>query len=640
MNKLILAAVTTALTLTASADVLDELLPRPCELRRTDGSVAARALADEAAFKVERGTVAGAPAARQEEAYRLIADKDGVRIVAGGRLGELHARATLRQLKALADVRDLVPAFEIADWPELPIRGVMLDTGRNFVELAALKDLVDHLALYKMNAFHWHLTDYYGWRLESKKYPELNSDRATSRMKGLFYTQAQFRELVDYAWARGVTVIPELDVPGHTQAFRLGVGVEKMREEKVRGIILELIDELCSLVPAERMPYVHLGTDEIDLDSKGGIEWVPKEWITEWANRVAANGRVLWGWQPGEKIEMKGEQLKEIWGWVEYKKPEDRSDYGTVPYVDSTEFHYINHIDPFEMLNSAAFQKPCPWGPEANRRGVMISAWHDDAIRESEDYFRQVPVFAAVTMYSDAFWRGRKEHKPLYFAHLPQPGTPDFAFAADLERRTVAQRDKVLKGLRHPFAYVAQTQMRWRLSTTNGTVIAKDIPQATVYPHRVLFKGSYIEADEGTAVLETWIRSPVAQEVPAWIGATGFARSNGRWVDGPVPEPGEWNRHGAMVEVNGAKVKGPASVHAGLKGKESREVPPVDEEYFYRKPSVIRLKAGWNHVKITLPKPKTDFVGQKWLCTFIPMQGTSEHPREFPGLEYSSDPRQ
>ena len=620
----------------ASAEVLNELLPRPRTCTFLAERVQAGRLALEAA-SVERGAVPGVPADRQDEAYRLTAGKDGVRILAGGRRGELHARATLTQLARLAGAEGSVPAFEITDWPELPIRGVMLDTGRNFVELQALKDLIDHLALYKMNAFHWHLTDYYGWRLESKKHPGLNSDRATARMKGKFYTQAQFRELVDYAWERGVTVIPEFDVPGHTQAFRLGVGVERMREEKVRGVVLELIDELCSLVPAEKMPYVHLGTDEVGLAGKGEFEWVPKEWIAAWANRVAENGRVLWGWQPGEKIEMQGRQLKEIWGWVEYKDPAQRTDYGTVPYVDSTEFHYINHIDPFEMLNSAAFQQPCPWGPRENRRGAMISAWHDDAIAESEDYFRQVMVFPAVTMYSDAFWCGREMHKPQYFARLPPPGTADFAFAADLERRTIAQRDKVLKNLRHPFTYVAQTQMRWRLSTPDGRLVAKDIPQATVYPHRVLFKNSYIEADEGTAVVETWVKSPCDQTVQAWIGATGFARSSGRWVDGPVPAAGEWNRHGATVEVNGEKVKAPTWAHSGLMGKESREVPPVDEEYFYRPPSAIRLRAGWNHVKLTLPKPKTDFEGQKWLGTFVPVAGTSEHPREVPGLVYSSD---
>ena len=618
---------------------LDELLPRPRRLARRPGRVPAAELAPEG-VRAGRGKVPGVPDDRREEAYRLTADASGVRILAGGRLGELHARATLRQLTRLADGA-AVPAFELTDWPELPLRGLMLDTGRNFVELAAIRDVIDHLALYKMNVFHWHLTDRNGWRLESKRYPELNGDRATTRFRGKFYTQDEFRALVDYAWERGVTVVPEFDVPGHTQAFRQGIGVEKMREKKVRGIVLDLIDELCALVPADRMPYVHLGTDEVDQDLKGGIEWVPKEWIAAWAERVASHGRTLIGWQPGEKIEMRGAQLKEIWGWVDYHAddPEWTADFGTAPYVDSTEFCYINHIDPFELLNAAAFQKPCPWGPRENRRGVMISAWHDDAIAESEDYFRQVMVFPAITMYADAFWCGRERRETRYFGRLPQPGTADFAFAADLERRTLAQRDRVLKDLRHPFPYVAQTHLRWRLSTGDGRLVAADIPQGTVYPNRTLFGNPYVDEQEGKVVLETWIRSPVAQELSCWIGTTAFARSGGRFVDGPVPQRGEWNRHGATVELNGVRVRAPDWAHPGLGGQESRETPAVDEEYFYRVPTRLSFRAGWNHVKLTLPKgPQTD-PGQKWVGTFVPISGTSEHPREVAGLEFSSSPK-
>lgn len=357
----------------ATHDVLDELLPRPRRLTRLDGSAPIRYLADQYGHSFTRGKVNGAPDDRQEEAYSIHISPRGIYVVSGGRLGELRARATLEQLSRLTNKDDPIPACEIVDWPELPLRDAMLDTGRNFIEFEALTDLVDHLALYKMNVFHWHLTDDFGWRLESKLHPELQSDRATARQKGCFYTQAQFRELVDYGWERGVTIVPELDVPGHTLAFRRGIGVEKMREEKARGIISELIDELCAIAPAERMPYIHLGTDEADPGSGDGDEWVPHEWIAEWAARVAANGRTLLGWWPGERIEIDGPQIKGIRGWV--------------------------------------------------------------------------PPFAAITIYSDAFWNGRDDARPEYCTHLPAPGTPGFDFAADLERRILAQRDKVFANL-------------------------------------------------------------------------------------------------------------------------------------------------------------------------------------------------
>ena len=622
----------------AARDVLDELLPRPRRITRLDGSAPIRYLESDWAVNFSRGPVADAPENRQEEAYTLHMSPRGIEVTAGGRLGELRARATLEQLARLTNNDDPIPACEIVDWPEIPLRGAMLDTGRNFVPLELLKDLVDHLALYKMNVFHWHLTDYFGWRLESKIFPELQSDRATARHKGCFYTQTQFRELVDYAWERGVTVVPELDVPGHSLALRRGLGVEKMREEKVRGAVSALIDELCSLAPAESMPYIHLGTDEVGLAADDGAEWVPHDWLREWAARVAANGRTLIGWWPGETIESKGPQIREVWGWAHFRPKEESARYGDLPYIDSTEFDYVNHIDPFEMLNAGAFQKPCPWGPPENRLGAMISAWHDDAAATGEDYIRQVALFAAVTLYADAFWGGRGEMNPDFFTRLPKPGTPDFAFAADLERRVVAQRDKVLAGLRHAFPYIAQTAMRWRLSLADGTLVAEDLPQATVYPHRALFDNSLLPDDEGVAILETWVRSPVAQDVQAWIGATGFARSSGRFVDGPVPSPGEWNRHGATVEINGVAIPGPDWAHPGVSGIESRETPLTDEDYFYRPPHIVRLEAGWNHIRLTLPKPKSDSTGQKWLGTFIPVLGTSDHPREVPGLVWASHP--
>ncbi len=615
-------------------DVYDNLLPRPRHLKRKAGAGAPSA-GGEATFA--RGAIEGADPAVADQAYELRIGGGAVSVVAGGERGERWARMTLEQLRRLAGGTEL-PACEIRDWPDIPLRGAMLDNGRNYVDFASLKDLVDHLSLYKMNVFHWHLTDYFGWRLESKRHPELQSPRAATRRPDKFYTQREFRELVDYAWERGVTIVPELDVPGHTLAFRRGLGVEKMSEERVRDVVLDLIDELCSLAPADRMPYVHLGTDEVGLMAEDGAEWVPKEWITAWAERVAGHGRILWGWHPGEKIETDGPQVKEIWGWVEYKPAERRADYGSVPYVDSTEFDYINHIDPFELLNSAAFQKPCPWGPRGNRLGAMISAWHDDAIAESEDYFRQVPLFAAVTMYSDAFWLGRDRHRPEFFPRLPAPETPEFAFAADLERRVVAQRDKVLAGLAHPFPYVAQTAMRWRLLDGAGRVVARNIPQATIYPHRVLFPGGYLDKDAGVATLETWIRSPEDQDVGAWIGCTGFARSSGRFVDGPVPRHGEWNRHGATVELNGVKLKAPAWKNAGAAGVSTREIPMADEEYFFREPTPITLRKGWNHARIRTVKPVSESVGQKWIATFIPVAGTTEHPREVLGLEYVSDP--
>ena len=184
---------------------------------------------------------------------------------AASRRGERWERVTLEQLLLLSGGAR-VPCWRIVDWPALKWRGYMNDCGRNFLELDGVKAIVDMMSRYKMNLFHWHLSDYHGWRLESKKYPQLQDRRAFTRQVGKYYTQREFREIVRYAAERGVTVMPELDVPGHTLAFRLGMGVDSMNHEVVRTALKEIFEELCSLAPADVMPFVHLGTDEVRVD--------------------------------------------------------------------------------------------------------------------------------------------------------------------------------------------------------------------------------------------------------------------------------------------------------------------------------------------------------------------------------------
>ncbi len=635
MKRVFVTVCAAVATAACGADILDELMPVPVRVERTGGAAPATARAK---VRVVTGSVAGAPAKTANEAYALEIAPDGVTITAPGPEAERWARVTLAQLGRLAGGGG-TPACRIADWPRFPLRGLMLDCGRNYLSLETIRDMIGFMSAYKMNVFHWHLTDYFGWRLESKVYPQLQSDQATTRFPGRYYTQKEFRELIDHAAARGVIVIPEFDVPGHTLAFRRAFGFEKMNEPRVKGIILDLIDELCALAPPATMPYIHLGTDEVNQETKGNIDDVPDEWIDAWAARVAEHGRKLIGWWPGQTIKSPGKQIKEVWGWSQYSRYDDRPEIAgaAYPYLDSTDLFYPNHADPFELLNASAFQTPCPWGPEEKKLGAMLSVWHDDRIVESADIVRQIAVYPGIVLLSDNFWRGRDPGTSRRFlSRLPYPDDPLFARAADIERRVIAQRDRVLTDLKQPFPFVAQTGMRWRL-TVGGETFAP-IAQGTVYPHRPLFEGSFYGPNEGTAVLETWIRSPEDRTVGVWIGATAFARSGGRYVDGPVPPPGEWNRHGATVEVNGERVRGPDWKNPGAVGKASREIPLTNEDYFYREPTPVRFRKGWNHVKLTLPKPPSTDPSQKWVGTFVPVAGTSEHPREVGDLEYSAEP--
>ena len=224
----------------------------------------------------------------------------------------------------------------------------------------------------------------------------------------------------------------------------------------------------------------------------------------------------------------------------------------------------------------------------------------------------------------------------------------------DIERRTVAQRDRALRDLKHPFHFLRQTGMRWRLTQADGSLIATDIAQATISPGRLKgADGQYLlSPSNGTVVAETWIKSPRDQSVGAWIGFTGISRDHGLVYSAPLPDMGEWNRFGAKAELNGEPIEPPRWKRPGLKkGKaiadwtpawtlyEADEEPFTDQEYFMREPTPIRLRRGWNHVRLTIPNPaEGGKTRHRWTGTFIPVEGATDHPREVQGLEYASVP--
>src|SRR5829696_2505965 len=182
------------------------------------------------------------------EGYRLVVRSEGIRIAASAPAGLFYGVQTLRQLlpaeafdtsrAASAETRWTVPAVTIEDRPRFRWRGLHLDASRHFMPKEVVKRYIEQMALHKMNVFHWHLTDDQGWRLEIRKYPRLTQvggrrtesligwrdrvDSTKNRFDGTphggFYTQADVREVVAFAAARHVTVVPEIEMPGHAQA--------------------------------------------------------------------------------------------------------------------------------------------------------------------------------------------------------------------------------------------------------------------------------------------------------------------------------------------------------------------------------------------------------------------------------------
>ena len=626
---------------------LEELMPVPARIAAAEGRTSAVRN-----VTVVQGAVSEAPAATADEAYVLEISGDGVRITAPGPRGERWARVTLDQLVRLS--RDgRVPCCRITDWPRLKWRGFMLDSVRNYLPVQGVKDIIDVMARYKLNLFHWHLTENYAWRLESKRYPQLQSERAfLHRHKGKFYTQAEFREIVDYAYERGICTMPEFDFPGHSLAFRRAFGFETMADPRVAEVAAGLFDELCALAPKEKMPFIHMGTDEV---WKREVEAATREALERMAATVARHDRAVVSWVPGEEYACAGRHVNML--WTDKVSPDTRPG----PYFDAIGM-YIEDFDPFELLSVATYHKAAWWHDAGEKNfGAIFCAWHDGFVGlPYENLLRNQPIFPSCVLFGNAYWRGRPADLPKIRKYLPRGGDPLLAEAAEIERRTMAQRDRALRDLKHPFHCLRQTDMRWRLTQADGTLLTTDIAQATISPDRFNdLPGGSLSKSNGTVVAETWIKSPTDQTVGAWIGFTNISRDHGLVNTAPLPDAGEWNRFGASVELNGERIAPPKWKRPGLKKGsplsdwtpawtlyEADEEPFTDQEYYMREPTPIRLRKGWNHVKLTLPNPLVEGprrgeqgrIRHRWAGTFIPVAGTTDHPHEVAGLEYASRP--
>lgn len=219
------------------------------------------------------------------EGYHLQVGPGEVVVSASTPRGEAHARQTLRQLNAQAQREGVpLPAVSIEDAPRFSWRGGHLDVCRHFFPLETVKAFVDWLSWHKFNVFHWHLTEDQGWRLEIQRHPRLTEigawrDDGQGGRYGGFYTQEEVREVIDYAAAREITVVPEIEVPGHAVAAlaaypHLGCEGRELPvetqwgvfddvycpgNEDLFGFLAEVFDEVCALFPGE---YVHIGGDE------------------------------------------------------------------------------------------------------------------------------------------------------------------------------------------------------------------------------------------------------------------------------------------------------------------------------------------------------------------------------------------
>ena len=201
---------------------LKPLLPAPADAAVASAVVRAVARLSPATKTVGTATLqirygrVGRPELFDAERYSLRVTPMGVSIDAPTSLGVLRALATLEQLPITGKKQRYLPEVDIQDRPRFAWRGLSLDAARHFLPVAVIKRNIDGMAAVKLNVLHWHLTDDQGFRVESKVFPRLQTVGSTD---GLYYTQAEVREVLAYAAARGIRVVPEFDVPSHTTSW-------------------------------------------------------------------------------------------------------------------------------------------------------------------------------------------------------------------------------------------------------------------------------------------------------------------------------------------------------------------------------------------------------------------------------------
>ncbi|WP_277978529.1 beta-N-acetylhexosaminidase [Sphingomonas phyllosphaerae] len=433
-----------------------KLLPMPQSLTRGSGTLTIAAGADVAAdtplarsaatllvdhVRTARGIVLAPaetatarirfvadPSIKGDEAYRLTVARDGIRVAAAAAPGFVHGAMTLVQLLSPdahfgQSVR--VPAVTIEDSPRFAWRGLMLDTARHFLPLPEIEKIVDQMAAVKLNTLHLHLSDDQGWRFEVKRYPKLTEvgawrtppstgGAAPTQRYGGFYTQDELRGLVRYAAERGITIVPEIDLPGHAQALVASYpqfGVLGDRPETGNGwgifpyllnpgpegvaFVKQVLDELIDVFPGT---YVHLGGDEavkdqwerspavqaqikaLNLKDENALQsWL----IDELGTYLSSKGRRLIGWD--EILEGGLPPSASVMSWRGEKGAVDAANQNHDVVLSPAPTMYINYLQSYradeppgpiqvQTLADTYAYEPMPKGLDPAKAGHVLGA--------------------------------------------------------------------------------------------------------------------------------------------------------------------------------------------------------------------------------------------------------------------------
>ncbi|HEX4932269.1 MAG TPA: family 20 glycosylhydrolase [Gemmatimonadaceae bacterium] len=316
----------------------------------------------------------------EDERYTLTVGGDGATLQAATTVGALRGLETLLQLVESDGTGFGIPALAIADEPRFPWRGLLLDVSRHFMPIEQVKKTLDGMAMVKLNVLHWHLSDDQGFRVESTRFPklhELGSD-------GLYYTQDEVRDVVAYARDRGIRVVPEFDIPGHTTAWFVGYpqysaqrppiairrewgGADAIfdpTKEATYTFLARFLDEMVTLFPDA---YWHIGGDEVE-----GKHWDSNPAIVAWRTRHGfRDNDALQAHFNKRLTTILARHGKRMMGWDEILHP-DLPRRTVVQSWRGTQY----------LANSA----------KQGYTGILSAPWYLDHIKPASEYYAADPV--------------------------------------------------------------------------------------------------------------------------------------------------------------------------------------------------------------------------------------------------------
>lgn len=542
----------------------------------------------------------------QEEAYHLLITKKGILLEATTPKGMYWGRQTLEQLKTTKNKKIYLPQCEITDWPAFRIRGFMHDVGRSFIPVEELKREISLLSRYKINVFHWHLTENQAWRLECKKYPQLNAPENMEREKGKYYTLEEARQLVEFCKQHQVLLIPEIDMPGHSAAFERTFKTD-MQSEKGTQILKDIIDEVCATFD---VPYLHIGTDEVQFTNPDFVPMMVK-YIRDKGKKVISYNPG-WNYKPGE-IDM-----TQLWSY------RGKAQKG-IPAIDCR-YHYANHFDTYAdlvaMFNSRIYNQP---EGSDDLAGSIVAFWNDRYIDNTPQLLAENNFYPYMLTLAERAWRGGGN---CYFdgkGTLLWEDEPELLAAfKEFEDRLLWQKNTWLKEV--PFPYVRQTQSEWQITDAfpNGGDLNKVFPPEekedsvyqyegnTYHSRKIIGNGIYLRhvwgtlvpgfyanpQENHTAYATRWIYSPKERKTQLMLEFQNYSRSESDLA----PRQGTWDYKCSRAWLNGKEIMPP--VWENTNTERSNEITLKNENYMSRPAIDITLKKGWNKLMLKLPVGK------------------------------------